>query len=305
MEKNSPLLPYQQYINANRQQAEVALSRAADLKARVRQGDTIDIACLSVPSGTIVRLASRSSLDLGLFRLQSPAVAVIPPGLVTVSDSAYQCNRISHLYAEDAISLVTLNDQGLLSSASRRQSLGPQIQRLLTHYYTRAERWPDHRAAQADTERLLEGIRAMLVSGRSVGRVFCPPPPLDRRVQRVMDWITSNTEWKFDMRELACLSHTSERNLYKLMGHGLGQTPYSYFRRIRLLAVRRSLLQEPLGRTLISRCAVDQGFNHLGRFSALYQHHFGELPRDTVQNRREIEWLATMSDATRDSAKCG
>ena len=38
----------------------------------------------------------------------------------------------------------------------------------------------------------------------------------------------------------------------------------------------------------ISWYAADEGFSHLGRFAAMYREHFGELPSETVQWRRNL-----------------
>jgi AraC family ethanolamine operon transcriptional activator len=62
-----------------------------------------------------------------------------------------------------------------------------------------------------------------------------------------------------------------------------GVTPQTWFRCMKLNALRRDLLHARATGERISDIAMRWGFLHLGRFSEEYRRLFGESPRDTSQ----------------------
>jgi AraC family ethanolamine operon transcriptional activator len=61
-----------------------------------------------------------------------------------------------------------------------------------------------------------------------------------------------------------------------------GFSPMDYLKRLRLSAVRRTLLRTDRSSTQIMRVAMDWGFWHMGHFSKDYRTMFGELPSQTL-----------------------
>ena len=116
----------------------------------------------------------------------------------------------------------------------------------------------------------------------------CSERNLDRRLQRVVEKIMQDPAWEFDLKELASYAGVSERNLYYLMKRETGITPYRFYQRARLTRVRERLVDCQCEVPHISWYAADEGFSHLGRFAAMYREHFGELPSETVQWRRNL-----------------
>lgn len=158
-------------------------------------------------------------------------------------------------------------------------------QRLLS-YLCQSRFFYDHHHAVLETRRMKADLLAILSGGDSWS--LAPRRVLDPRVERALVKMLCDTGWRFDLDELAGWSGASRRNLYYLMKTHVGMTPYRFHQRCRLIRVRERLADCHSARASISRYACDEGFAHPGRFSALYLEHFGELPSDTVHQRRRL-----------------
>ena len=77
----------------------------------------------------------------------------------------------------------------------------------------------------------------------------------------------------------------SLRSLQRSFSEQLGVTPRAYLSRLRVEAMN-SALRDGDPRTTVTSAALDAGLLHLGRSSALYRGHFGELPSDTLRRAR-------------------
>ncbi|WP_227498020.1 AraC family transcriptional regulator [Marinobacter santoriniensis] len=143
-----------------------------------------------------------------------------------------------------------------------------------------------HAHSVASARKLIQGLIRHSLSEEGVD--LCCVPSLDRRLQRAIEKIEQESDWEFDLPQLARHSGVSERNLYYLMRRETGLTPYRFYQRCRLIRVRRRLVDCQCEIPHISWYAADEGFSHLGRFAALYREHFGELPSQTVQWRRSL-----------------
>lgn len=143
-----------------------------------------------------------------------------------------------------------------------------------------------HAQSVASARKLIHGLVRHSLSEDGVD--LCCVPTLDRRLQRAIEKIEQESDWEFDLPQLARHSGVSERNLYYLMRRETGLTPYRFYQRCRLIRVRRRLVDCQCDIPHISWYAADEGFSHLGRFAALYREHFGELPSQTVQWRRSL-----------------
>jgi len=73
----------------------------------------------------------------------------------------------------------------------------------------------------------------------------------------------------------------SRRTLSRAFRQTVGIGPATYLRRMRLGAVRSSILQSGRDGTTVSEIAIDHGFWHLGRFAEQYREMFGESPSET------------------------
>jgi len=143
-----------------------------------------------------------------------------------------------------------------------------------------------HDDAVLRTRALLADLRQTLTQPtRTIDHI---KEPIDPRVLRAVLHMRQHQDWSFNLAELAGLAFTSKRNLYNLMRVHIGCTPYRYYQRCRLLRVRNRMISHRFESTSISWYAMDGGFNHLGRFSALYREHFGELPSETLGWKKHL-----------------
>lgn len=177
---------------------------------------------------------------------------------------------------------------GMLGRLARNDGAGvlAACENLITCYLHRSSFFRDDAHARDMTTQLFCQL-AKVVGNKA--RLPCQCRELDRRLLRAIEKIRREPDWDFDLQELASHSGVSERNLYYLMKRETGMTPYRLYQRHRLMRVRHQLVDCQCEVPHISWYAADAGFSHLGRFAALYRKHFGELPSETVQWRRNLQ----------------
>lgn len=89
-----------------------------------------------------------------------------------------------------------------------------------------------------------------------------------------------------------------------------GMSPLRFVTERRLAAAQRSL-SAATQRDDVTRVALGLGFNHAGRFSALYRQTFGELPSETLKRafrRRHCDPFVAAAGRTEHAvpaARCG
>lgn len=194
-------------------------------------------------------------------------------------------NVVDLRFAENS-QLVIMNPAHVTQSVSPScgvRSL-PAMASAIERYLENIRYYFDDTHAKAITRELFAHL-ARLLDGAQVATIR-DAAPSDRRLQRAIEKIEDNPAWEFNLQELASYSGVSERNLYYLLKDGIGLTPYRLYQRQRLIRVRQRLVDCRAGEPHISRYAADAGFSHLGRFSAVYREHFGELPSKTIRCRQ-------------------
>ena len=120
----------------------------------------------------------------------------------------------------------------------------------------------------------------MLGTARRVARM----PIVPRDVKKALDLLYADPARAFRLDELAAACGVAPRTLQKHFRRFSGQTPSQARRKACLERARRELLradQKDNVTMIANRC----GFGHLGRFSALYQEHYGEPPSATLRRR--------------------
>lgn len=116
------------------------------------------------------------------------------------------------------------------------------------------------------------------------GEVSVSEPSL-RRFERLERWVDAHLGEALTLDRLCAISGVRWRTLQKAVMALRGQSPLEWIAARRLAAVRAQLLLKPADAT-ISRIALDFGFTHLGRFSAIYHQTYGELPSETLEMAR-------------------
>lgn len=86
------------------------------------------------------------------------------------------------------------------------------------------------------------------------------------------------------IRDIHVPQDVNERTFRRYCNAHLGISPHEYIKIYRLNAVRQSLIHNS-STTKIADIAMENGFNHQGRFNKLYRQLFGETPTDTLRYR--------------------
>lgn len=277
------------------------LSGCDDMRCRLHagSGQVGAISVLSSKCGHVISLAARKGMDVSGCRATN-SVLLLPragePEIATRGGGWRRLDRLFLARPEDRFELRLVPetevmilrptngalDSVLPGSFCERQSI---LEAMISCYLERLPFVRDDDQARQLTNRLFDSMKAPWTSKKAAD---CSERSLDRRLQRVVDKIMADSSWEFDLQELASYAGVSERNLYYLMKRETGITPYRFYQRARLIRVRERLVDCQCEVPHISWYAADEGFSHLGRFAAMYREHFGELPSETVQWRRNL-----------------
>jgi len=105
----------------------------------------------------------------------------------------------------------------------------------------------------------------------------------DALVRRAEEYLKAQLERPFDSRALSLAMGVGERQLERLFRDAYGHGPCHWHQLARLNRARTALLHADEQGT-VTDIALRFGFSHLGRFSILYRHVFGECPKDTLRS---------------------
>ncbi|QKZ04833.1 AraC family transcriptional regulator [Pseudomonas eucalypticola] len=109
---------------------------------------------------------------------------------------------------------------------------------------------------------------------------------LPANVERVLEYIDRHLQEPLDTNVLARLAQVSPRTLYGLFARHACTSPVDYVRQRRLARVHACLADPTCTVRSVSQLALDYGFMHLGRFAEQYRQRFGQLPSETLGQRR-------------------
>lgn len=104
-----------------------------------------------------------------------------------------------------------------------------------------------------------------------------------RTISRAREYIEANLHQPISMNQVSDFAAASVSKLERTFRRELSVTPSQYILARRLHGVNRELGSAICGDLKVSELAMRYGFRHLGRFSAAYRSHFGELPSQTLQ----------------------
>nr|HEX4318667.1 AraC family transcriptional regulator [Kofleriaceae bacterium] len=100
-----------------------------------------------------------------------------------------------------------------------------------------------------------------------------------RYVRRAADYLDAHAAQPIRLADVAAAVGVGVRALQLGFRRYRGCSPIAFLRELRLRLARVRLLADP--QRAITAIAIDCGFAHLGRFSAMYRARFGETPSQT------------------------
>jgi transcriptional regulator GlxA family with amidase domain len=104
------------------------------------------------------------------------------------------------------------------------------------------------------------------------------------RALLIEEWIEAHLHEPIALGRLCEVAGVGGRCLQKTFLNRRGCTPMQYVINRRLQAARAQLLGA-VGAVGVTSIAMACGFNHMGRFSAMYRERFGESPSNTLRRR--------------------
>ena len=121
--------------------------------------------------------------------------------------------------------------------------------------------------------------------------------PLPRDVKKALELLEADPAREGGIDDLAAACGVGRRSLEKHFRRFLHRTLGEARRNLRLERARRDLLRALPGAD-VTEIALRCGFNHLGRFAALYRVRYGERPSATLRRSRRILALPSGSPIT-------
>lgn len=102
-------------------------------------------------------------------------------------------------------------------------------------------------------------------------------------VAKARDYLVEHRDRAVTIPELCEHACVSRRTLQYCFEDVLGISPVVYLRRLRLNAIRRTLLEDPAHARAIGRVAADWGIDNFSQFSSDYKKLFGKSPSAYVR----------------------
>ncbi|WFU05999.1 AraC family transcriptional regulator (plasmid) [Rhizobium sp. CB3171] len=147
----------------------------------------------------------------------------------------------------------------------------------------------EHQSSSTFVERLLQAMMITLLetvpNNYSARLAKQTSPAIPKRLKRAIEYMHANVSSPMSIADIAEAAGTSVRALQAAFQQFKDTTPLNYLRIIRLEGVRKALT-DPATSLSVAEVARSWGFSHMGRFAALYQHSFGEMPSNAAKLRR-------------------
>lgn len=174
----------------------------------------------------------------------------------------------------------------------------PMLTELLTAFLYETPFYRDYEHAERRVEYFATHLYSFTGPDYSPSSEFDIPKKIrdDRRLCTAIQVLNNEINTDIDIKDVARRSGLSLRSLHYLMRQFIGQSPYQYLRSRRLVKAREAIIRGYPKNTSVAQHAADWGFQHAGRFSAYYKHHFGEYPTQTLS---ELEYLKQMTDSVK------
>lgn len=129
---------------------------------------------------------------------------------------------------------------------------------------------------------IVKGLLYSLENNHSENLQLDNKSVLPKHVRQVTEYIKEHAGDNVSIEELVKMTGVSERSLFNGFKKCLHITPMQFLQKTRLANARQQLLNPDINSVFsVTEIAVNNGFNQLGRFSAIYRSTYGELPSET------------------------
>ncbi|GAA2036573.1 hypothetical protein GCM10009819_21480 [Agromyces tropicus] len=194
----------------------------------------------------------------------------------------------------EAVAATMSGEPGRMLTQSGLEPRSPELGRFWEHTVHRV-RTAMLAAPEAFDEPLVEGaafhrlavayLHAFQIVWLTSDQRLLPTGPRSTVVRLALEYMHAHAAEAITVQHVADAVHISSRGLHAAFRAELGVSPSEQLRGIRLSGVRDELRFSPPGET-VAIVARRWGFVHLSRFADSYRQRFGELPSDTVAQRR-------------------
>ncbi len=266
-----------------------ATARAAwissDLATTIRGAVRDPVVYLALPAGTVHRFGRRTYLAM------PGTILFVPPGWEYTLDRpagagiALAMNRARLLEEIEARSPAGRGEPVLRARPiALDERAWSRLASAIADCVQAAKCGPDPAAFDGTQAGLLGAVvdvlrdpgEGAIVRGREIAA---------SRMADLEAWIEAHLAEPITMGRLCTAAGVGERALQKSFESRRGMSPMRFVTERRLAEARR-LLTQIGGRDDVTQIALSMGFNHTGRFSALYRHAFGESPSQSLRRSR-------------------
>jgi AraC family ethanolamine operon transcriptional activator len=224
--------------------------------------------------------------NLLLFPLGAELYAISKPGF-NVFTLSYRDDRLSEIAEEIGLPEIrhimrrteTLTPEP--DAYEKLRSLLHRIHRTVTHS-------PSTRFDGIVLDELEYEIPRLLIMSLHSSQVEGGIPSESLRhyaLKKALSYISMHPKRTTTVRDLAMITHVSERTLELAFQERYAMTPKFYMKSVRLNGVHRELWNADRSAAKITDVANRWGFWHMGQFAKDYRRFFGELPSDTLHAR--------------------
>lgn len=193
--------------------------------------------------------------------------------------------RFSHLVK--ALSGGRLTAEGLMTGTSIpiRQEDSAELRTMSQQFFEMLDGYARGQVVEGLTDMALQLERRFALAIVQSDSIDLGPPPNaehERLVALAEHYVDSFRNRSVGIVELCDVLGISERWLHMAFTASRGVSPAKWLRMLRFNKVYRSLRAADPARDLVRTVVLDNGFHHLGRFSADYRAIFGENPSETL-----------------------
>ncbi len=141
--------------------------------------------------------------------------------------------------------------------------------------------------ASADIlDQIMSGLSQLLASRQASPRDSVSSQHARRLIRRVREYVYAHDDRSITVHELCTQLGASRRALQDCFRKSMDLTPKAYLHAYGLNAARRELRRTDSSCSTVSDVAARYGFWHLSQFAADYKLLFGELPSESLRQRR-------------------